>query len=409
MVKRYKTFDPQLVVVEHTTGSAVVLTNEAKLSLYKKSQKSGISTDILEEVYVRGYSIWNESFGQTPEQFAFDRVNSFVAGGFAAQLDDDLIEAYFSQTKPNQGFEHKGKVIGAISKSADGYISRRRKDPDKPTSVHLMQKHKTREDAEKHLISKSGLGEELSEKRGLWDNIHAKQNRIKNGSGEHMRKPGSEGAPTAAALKNSQNEAFSPEYLKQGRSFLKLKRAKAKASTNPQPKISSSDADDLVKQYLAKGGQIKKTNEERIPMKLSVIKEAVAKFRKKKGFVNSETSEKQSSNPNDSESRFDGTTSAKNVYTRETPGQKLKEEVDYDKLDKKVDGLIAATKKPDVTTSKGSADERRVFTSAGEVRKLDVKDPDGKVKTASVVEPNMTTKKTQKSPLLNTVRKVINK
>jgi hypothetical protein len=38
-------------------------------------------------------------------------------------------------------------------------------------------------------------------KRGLWDNIHAKRNRIKNGSGEHMRKPGSKGAPTAAALK----------------------------------------------------------------------------------------------------------------------------------------------------------------------------------------------------------------
>jgi len=44
--------------------------------------------------------------------------------------------------------------------------------------------------------------------RGLWDNIHAKQKRIKAGSGEKMRKPGSEGAPTAAALKASQtNEA----------------------------------------------------------------------------------------------------------------------------------------------------------------------------------------------------------
>jgi hypothetical protein len=44
--------------------------------------------------------------------------------------------------------------------------------------------------------------------RGLWDNIHAKQERIKNGSGEKMRKPGSKGAPTAAALKASQtNEA----------------------------------------------------------------------------------------------------------------------------------------------------------------------------------------------------------
>lgn len=44
-------------------------------------------------------------------------------------------------------------------------------------------------------------------KRGLWDNIHAKQERIKHGSGEKMRKPGSKGAPTAAAIKNSQNEA----------------------------------------------------------------------------------------------------------------------------------------------------------------------------------------------------------
>jgi hypothetical protein len=31
---------------------------------------------------------------------------------------------------------------------------------------------------------------------GLWDNIHAKRKRIKAGSGERMRKPGSEGAPT---------------------------------------------------------------------------------------------------------------------------------------------------------------------------------------------------------------------
>jgi hypothetical protein len=50
-------------------------------------------------------------------------------------------------------------------------------------------------------------------KRGLWDNIHAKQERIKNGSGEHMRKPGSKGAPTAAALKASQtNEELEAQF-----------------------------------------------------------------------------------------------------------------------------------------------------------------------------------------------------
>lgn len=36
----------------------------------------------------------------------------------------------------------------------------------------------------------------LNEKRGLWDNIHAKRARIKAGSGEKMRKPGSKGAPS---------------------------------------------------------------------------------------------------------------------------------------------------------------------------------------------------------------------
>ena len=41
-------------------------------------------------------------------------------------------------------------------------------------------------------------------KRGLWDNIHAKRLRIKKGSGEKMRKPGSKGAPTNRALKRSQ-------------------------------------------------------------------------------------------------------------------------------------------------------------------------------------------------------------
>ena len=46
----------------------------------------------------------------------------------------------------------------------------------------------------------------LEEKRGLWDNIHAKRKRIKAGSGERMRKPGSKGAPTEADFKASNEE-----------------------------------------------------------------------------------------------------------------------------------------------------------------------------------------------------------
>jgi hypothetical protein len=40
-------------------------------------------------------------------------------------------------------------------------------------------------------------------KPGLWANIHAKRERIAKGSGERMRRPGEEGAPTAKALEES--------------------------------------------------------------------------------------------------------------------------------------------------------------------------------------------------------------
>jgi hypothetical protein len=50
-----------------------------------------------------------------------------------------------------------------------------------------------------------------NEKPGLWANIHAKRDRIKHGSGERMRKPGSKGAPTADALrKSATDEAANP-------------------------------------------------------------------------------------------------------------------------------------------------------------------------------------------------------
>ena len=44
-------------------------------------------------------------------------------------------------------------------------------------------------------------------KKGLYANINAKRDRIKAGSGEKMRKPGSKGAPTAEAFKDSAKTA----------------------------------------------------------------------------------------------------------------------------------------------------------------------------------------------------------
>ena len=125
---------PQLEVREQN-GVAVALSGKQIISLYKKSEQSGIPFDTLQEVYRRGYEI-SES-----DQEAFNRVNSFIAGGEAMLIDNDLVE-----------------------------------------------------------------------KRGLWDNIHAKRERIKHGSGEHMRKPGSKGAPSKQDFIDSQKTSHKEEY-----------------------------------------------------------------------------------------------------------------------------------------------------------------------------------------------------
>lgn len=59
----------------------------------------------------------------------------------------------------------------------------------------------------------------MSKSKGLWANIHAKRRRIANGSGEKMRRPGEEGAPTAEALHKS---AHKNNFLTQNQNSDKL-------------------------------------------------------------------------------------------------------------------------------------------------------------------------------------------
>ncbi len=51
-------------------------------------------------------------------------------------------------------------------------------------------------------------------KEGLYKNIHDKRKRIKEGSGEKMRKPGSKGAPTAEDFEESAKTAKSDKTAK---------------------------------------------------------------------------------------------------------------------------------------------------------------------------------------------------
>ena len=61
------------------------------VALRRKSEKSGYDFNTLAEVYVRGMTTWNENSNADPMQYAFNRVNSFVSGGKAMRLDEDLV------------------------------------------------------------------------------------------------------------------------------------------------------------------------------------------------------------------------------------------------------------------------------------------------------------------------------
>jgi hypothetical protein len=239
----------------------VELTDKQKLGLYKKSQTSGYSIAVLEEIYLRGYDLWNESFTGNPEQFGFDRVNSFIAGGYAAELDADLLEG----------------------------------------------------------------------KRGLWDNIHAKRARIKAGSGERMRKPGSEGAPTDAAIKASQNEETDPCW-------------------------------DGYKQV-----GMKKKGGKKVP---NCVPEAYT------------GSEKTSKNKNKPNSRFDATNELVNVYAKDTPGQSVLETIKKVVFEATYKGKTVPLNKP----MAGDVKKSKVYVDP---------DGDGKAQKVNFGSKTMSIKKNQ--------------
>ena len=55
--------------------------------------------------------------------------------------------------------------------------------------------------------TKAGKAAAKKAENGLYANINAKKKRIAAGSGEKMRKPGTKGAPTAKAFKQSAKTA----------------------------------------------------------------------------------------------------------------------------------------------------------------------------------------------------------
>jgi len=216
---------PQLVLVEQQ-GVAVALSMKQVISLFKKSEQSGIPFDTLKEVYQRGYT------QSLSEQVAYNRVNSFIAGGAAMEIDKDLVETqtFGPKTTGRKDLHGKDSRLHHKELKASGYVSKGNNANYKNSEGTEHSYYHPKSNTMHVFRAKGGKinhayewtpnisyakahgadvhEETINEKRGLWDNIHAKRERIKRGSGERMRKPGAKGAPTAAALKASQTEDY---------------------------------------------------------------------------------------------------------------------------------------------------------------------------------------------------------
>ena len=107
------------------------MTAMESVSLHKKATKTGIPYEVLEEVFHRGVNSWTERHAKTPQQFAFDRVNSFVSGGKAFHEDDAdlqesvmLSESYAPTAQElginfEAGFAHHPTVVEAMKEAEE--------------------------------------------------------------------------------------------------------------------------------------------------------------------------------------------------------------------------------------------------------------------------------------------------
>ena len=99
------------------------------------------------------------------------------------------------------------------------------------------------------LSEKKAAGYKEGGRPGLWENIHAKRERIKEGSGERMRKPGSKGAPTAQDFKDaSAKMKKGGEAKKEPKSIVKQEIALLKKANAPA-KIIKHEEQELVEGY----------------------------------------------------------------------------------------------------------------------------------------------------------------
>lgn len=198
--------------------------NEKIDGLVKKADKSGMPYSVLKKVYDRGMAAWKTGHrpGTTPQQWAFARVNSFItkSSGTWGGADKDLAKKVKgeSYSYPNEYADHARDITPGEKKK----INKENIDEwfvSEDTRFEYAMRHNDDwwwklNETHDAMLEKIGASccepcEEETVDESLWANIHKKRQRIKQGSGEKMRKKGDKGAPSADAIKKAKGEQLS--------------------------------------------------------------------------------------------------------------------------------------------------------------------------------------------------------
>ena len=168
-----------------------------KAHQHSSNLKESISSIHLEEGKMKRFHDMVEK-GMTAEQIA-KKLGMPVKGvaefmkGMKEDLDEDM--------KPNSDIDSHPAVKDARKQHKDG-VWDGNVDRNGNAIVHIKGKP--------HTVTNTNTAESVGidaeayiNEGGLWANIHAKRKRIKNGSKEKMKKPGSKGAPTDQDFKDA--------------------------------------------------------------------------------------------------------------------------------------------------------------------------------------------------------------
>jgi hypothetical protein len=169
------------------------------LALQKKAEKYEVDVDTVQEVFNQGLLEYDERGNATINQFAMQKVNSFLAN-------------YLEEKKTMMVGGKRRRIVGEVPGAVytRGVIKTSGKTKVVKTGQTTSVKQKRAITTLKRKFKRKVYEETGLEEGGLWDNIHAKRARIKAGSGEKMRKPGSEGAPTKQNFIDAQEAAMTP-------------------------------------------------------------------------------------------------------------------------------------------------------------------------------------------------------